>query len=248
MSEDIAGPVHYSRLRHIGRSPLHYYQAVTGPHEDTLGMRMGRLIHSLVLGGPFVVYEGTRRGKAWDEFATAHDGEEIVTVSEFDAAVPVAEAVTAHADAQRLLAGQRELALEWVAAGRKAAGRLDCLGSSFVTDLKSTTNSEPGWFGRHAVKMGYHAQLAWYMDGVEAAGLPAPQDAFIVAVEAKAPYAVVCYQLTPRALDMGRRTYRLWLERLAVCEQSNFWPGYVQSVTPLDVPEDETLWINGEEI
>ena len=96
--------------------------------------------------------------------------------------------------------------------------------------------------------MGYHAQLAWYMDGVEAAGLPAPHDGYIVAVESKAPYAVVCYQLTPRAFDMGRRSYRLWLEQLAVCEQSNFWPGYVQSVTPLDVPEDETLWINGEEI
>ena len=96
--------------------------------------------------------------------------------------------------------------------------------------------------------MGYHAQLAWYADGAKAAGLVLAPRCYVVAVEMKPPHVVTCLELTDRALDMGRRAYRLWWERLMVCERSDYWPGYVEGIAPLDVPEDETLWIDGEEV
>lgn len=242
------GAIHFSRLRLMAKSPAHYKAADEFPREDTLAMRIGRLIHAMVLGGTYHVWDGTRRGKAWDEFEVAHLGEEIVTRSEVETAEPVAAAVIAHFGASALLDGDRERRVEWALAGRSCAGRLDVLGAGFITDLKTTTNAEPGWFTRHAIGMGYHAQLAWYRDGVEAAGLPMPERVYVVAVETKPPYVVTPLELTDRAIDMGRRTYRLWFERLLVCEKSDFWPGYVQGVAPFDVPEDEALFIDGEEV
>ena len=238
-------PVHYSRLHLMAKSPAHYKAAETYPREDTLSMRIGRLVHSLVLGGDYVVYDGTRRGKAWDAFVAENEKRDIVTASEFATAEPVATAVKANDNAMRLLTGDLEIRREWSVAGRAVAGRLDCLGAGFVTDLKTTTNAEPGWFARQAIRMGYHAQLAWYLDG---AAFPTEARAFIVAVETTPPNVVTCFELSPRALDMGRRTYRLWMERLLVCEASDTWPGYVESIIPLDSPEDETLLIDGEEI
>jgi len=241
-------PVRFSLLKHIGRSPAHYRAALDGGREDTLAMRMGRLVHAMVLGGEYLVWDGTRRGKDWDRFEAEHLGQEIVTASEVEAAEPVAAAVAASELAAPLLDGCREQTIEWEIGGRKCQGRLDVLNAAFITDLKSTTNAEPGWFSRHATKMGYHAQLAGYADGAVAAGLAITPRCYVVAVEMKAPHVVTCLELTDRALDMGRRTYRLWWERLMVCERSDYWPGYVEGVAPFDVPEDEMLWIDGEEV
>ena len=241
-------PVRFSNLRLMAKSPAHYRAALDGEREDTLAMRLGRLVHALVLGGDYLVWDGTRRGKEWDRFAEENAGREIVTASELAQAEPVAAAVSASELAAPLLDGAHEQTIEWEIGGRKCQGRLDVLNAAFITDLKSTTNAEPEWFSRHGAKMGYHAQLAWYADGAKAAGLVIAPRCYVVAVEMKPPHVVTCLELTPHALDMGRRAYRLWWERLMVCERSDYWPGYVEGIAPLDVPEDETLWIDGEEV
>jgi hypothetical protein len=63
----------------------------------------------------------------------------------------------------------------------------------------------------------------------------------------------VVFKLTEQAVDMGRRLYRLWLEQLAGCIESNQWPGYAQSVVDFDVaPVDEEPFVligeDGEDI
>jgi hypothetical protein len=45
--------------------------------------------------------------------------------------------------------------------------------------------------------------------------------------------------LSDRTLDEGRRIYRAWFEKLMVCEATNEWPGYVQSVVDFDVMGDD---------
>jgi hypothetical protein len=244
----------FSRLKLMGRSPLHYanYADVV---KDSAAMRMGRLIHSIVLGGPApIIWDGgIRRGKAWESFLAGvpfDEQERVVSADEFATAEEVSWAVAASEIAQPLLQGIRERRIEWTVAGRACAGTPDVVAAdgSWLTDLKTTVNAEPGWFSRHASGMGYLAQLAWYADGLTAAGLAAPQSAFVVAVENKAPFAVTVFELTPRALDIGRRTYRLWLERLLICEKTGSWPAYAMSVIPLDIPEDVELLIDGEEV
>ena len=107
-----------------------------------------------------------------------------------------------------------------------------------MVELKTARTANPDWFRRDALRMAYHAQLAWYADGLRAARLADVHHAFVVAVESAPPFPVVVFELTPEALEHGRKLCRLWLEQLLVCEQSDHWPGYAQSVVPLDVDID----------
>ncbi len=239
-------PVRFSRLRHMSRSPAHYLASLTH-RADTPAMRTGRLIHALVLGGDFLVYDGERRGKAWTEFDAANSGREIYTATEHDRASVVADAIRANRLAMDLLEGEAERHIHWTGLnGRACSSRLDVLAATHVTDLKTSFVTEPGQFTRSALRMGYHAQLAFYLDAAAAIGSPR-KEAFIVAVETSPPYAIVTLRLTQRALDEGRKLCRIWMERLLGCEESNYWPGYVESTIDLDVPDDLELSFGEED-
>lgn len=248
--------VRFSLLKYMQRSPAHYREAVLNPTKPTAAMALGTLVHAHVLGSvrDIAVWDGARRGKAWEEFAEANSDREIVTMREVMEAERVALSVRASCEAQELFFSpgvQRERKIAWQIANRWCSGRPDAFGENWVVDLKTTTDASPAKFQHHAVRMGYAAQLAWYMDGLRAAGIAYPEQAFIVAVETKPPFVVQPYELTPDAIDLGRRTYRLWFERLRVCEDSNEWPGYVQGFAPIGAPEgteEFAISIDGEEV
>jgi len=232
-------PVRFSRLKLIARSPAHYASATV---EETTAMERGSAVHSLLLGGsPVLAWEEgrPRRGKDYDAFVADNPGALILTATEFGKAHAIAESVKRNPLACKVLDGAREYEASWKFGTRACAGRIDVLGASWVTELKITASSDPFKVMYQALRMGWFAQLPWYMDGVMAAGLGTPDSAYIVAVEPAAPFAVTVLRLTDRALDQGRRTYRGWLERLLVCEQSNEWPPYAQSVVELDVPDND---------
>jgi xanthine/CO dehydrogenase XdhC/CoxF family maturation factor len=210
-------------------------------------MLFGSLVHALVLGGDYVVFGGERRGNAWTEFEQCNAGRMIVTMKELAKAEKVASAVKRNEDAVKWLDGQRERDLEWTAYGVKCGGRVDVIGKRWVTELKTTQSADPMRFPNQALRMGYHAQLAWYREGARQLGHMI-EDAVIVAVETVEPFAVTVFQLTPRALEEGHKLNALWMERARVCRESNFWPAYTQTITPLDVPEDVELTIDGEDI
>lgn len=171
----------------------------------------------------------------------------IVTVKEYEQARRCADAVMSHELAGPLLTGQTEVPLEWRYLGRDCAGQIDVIGSSFLTDLKTSACSEPSWFTRQTFKMAYHAQLAWYAEGARQNGYD-PRELHLVAVEPRKPYAVTCFRLTDRAIEDGERLLRYWMERLAVCEQADVWPAYSGAMVDLDVAEDvELIWPGDEE-
>lgn len=240
--------LHWSELKKMGKSPAHFRAAFEEPGGQSSAMLLGSFTHHLVLGGEgFVVYEAERRGNAWKAFQAAHAGKMIVTEKEFQQGNRVAQAVRADPVAAPLLKGRREQFLTWQSMGRTCGGTLDVIGPDCIVDLKTTSVAEPGWFARQALRLGYHAQLAWYLDGAIANGIPAFR-CWIVAVETAAPFAVTVMRVTPRALDEGRKLIRLWMERVAQCEAANTWPGYVQSAVDLDMAEEANLLIDGEEV
>jgi exodeoxyribonuclease VIII len=214
-------------------------------------MAVGSAVHALVLehGDGIVRFDGTRRGKEWLAFQEAHSQETILTASEWEQAVQMAGAVTAHSRAAELLIGVHELAIEWDIGDRECMGRLDSIRPEGApVELKTAADASPRGFQRAAEKFDYFAQLAWYIDGQRAANPTAPDgdDAYIVAVESKPPYVVQTFAVSSHAINVGRRTYRLWLEQLAVCEASGEWPGYQESDVILDLPEDVELQIGDE--
>jgi hypothetical protein len=240
-------PLRFSVLKCMSRSPAHALYAATHPSPDTPAMRRGRLAHSVFLGKNIpTVFPGDRRGKLWADFKEAHDGEDIVTTEEFEGAGAMAAALHSHSEARHLLMGQRERTVLFDFAGRPCRGTPDVFSDLHLADLKTTQDASPMRFPWTAARLGYHAQLAWYKDGLKAAGVADPKELSIVAIESKPPYAVAVFRLTERAEDFGRRQYRTWLEEFLNCEKSGVWPGYIEGV--LDAPEDaiELIGSDGE--
>jgi hypothetical protein len=246
-------PVRISDLKRIGQSPAHYRAAVesTGSY-----LSKGSAVHSVLLGGQSVTYydrvtesgkAAPRNGQHWEKFKADHQDCLILSRDEYDQTAGMVEAVRACPEAMRVLDGVKEQTLTWDISGRACRGTPDVRSDQYVTELKTTRSSDPRRFMWDAIKMGYYAQLAWYLDGAVKARAGTPDAAFVVAVESTAPYVVTVFRVTERALEQGRRTYRLWFERLMACEEADEWPGYVQSVVPLDVPDNEETVFGEEE-
>lgn len=228
----------------MGRSPLHYAAATV---DETMAMEKGSAVHSLVLGGqPVIAWTKKseagnacpRRGKDYDAFEADHPGALILTPDAFGEAHAIAEAVKANPLAMSRLDGDHEVELSWRFGTRHCAGRIDSLGK-YLTELKVTNSADPRQVMWQAIKMGWGAQLAWYLDGRAASGVIVAELPRIVAVEPKAPYAVTVFKLTDHALDVARRTYRLWFEQLRVCEDTGEFPPYAQGEVELDVPDND---------
>lgn len=241
---------HFHDLKRFSRSPAHYLAGLGVEGEDTAAFRFGRLVHCLVLGGPVHIFEGARRaGKDWEAFIADKNERDVYKQSEVDAARKVADAVKSNPLAAPMLDGAHEVPASWTMYGRKVATRgIDICNPKFICDLKTTNNAEPFTFQRGGLRYGYHAQCAMYVDAARDMGLDVTE-AYVIAVETQAPYAVTVHHLTPRILEEGRKLVRSWIERLRACEEANEFPSYVQSVVDWDVAEDSFgLIIDGEEI
>lgn len=245
------GRVHHSSLREMRRSPLHYRHRIECPREaDTRAMLIGAAGDALIFGGrKVVIYEGkVRRGKEWDAFEAAHEGDIICNQAEHDAASGAAFAVLSDAvsgpivkapgtEAQRVLAWE-SWGLECGAGipGPGGRGGFDLLGQGFVTDLKITNDASPRALERQIWAMGWVTQMAFYVDGCKALGM-GPMDARLICVEATAPHPVTVLELSPEVIDFARRSLSRWTEMLKACEASDAWPAYVQESVEVLLPE-----------
>ena len=241
-------PVRYSRLRLMAQSPAHYLE---GTVEQTRCMEQGSAVDHLVFCTKTVLaYPGkVRSGKEWKSFKLDHPEREfcVVTGSEYAEARAIAAAVKADKRAMRILRGEHQKEIFWKFCGRDCVSHLDNLGKdgAWVAELKVSQTSNPFRFRWHALKMMYHAQLGFYEMAAEFENKKAPRAHFIVCVESTAPHVVTVFKLTHKAVELGKRSCRAWMERLLQCEAANFWPGYSQSIVPLDGPEDEILESEG---
>ncbi len=74
-----------------------------------------------------------------------------------------------------------------------------------------------------------------FMEGARANGYTA-DELYIIGVESSAPYPVTVLKLTDDMIELGRKTYRLWLEKLRVCLDSDVWPGYTRTIVDFAAP------------
>lgn len=247
--ERMLAPVRFSRLKYIAQSPAHYIHEVTNPRGPSVAMRRGSYTDALLFEttAAWAVFEGSRRGKAWDAFELANTTKQTITQAEVEPCMEMARSLRRNREAMELLGdGVRQQTLGWKFLGRECAGTPDVRNASRVVDLKTTRSADPRRFVRDGLFRAYHAQLAWYLDAVSLCGVGKPSEAYIVAVESTPPHPVTVLRLTDNAIDAGRRACRLWLERLIACEQADHWPGYVECSVDFDV-ETEVELTFGEE-
>lgn len=238
--------VRWSHLKRMAKSALHYRAAVDGLFGgETRALRLGRALHSMLIepdtfNGEWVCWAGQRRGKKWEDFAEANADRSILTWTEMSFVTNAAAAVRRHRVALEYLGGARELFVTWLdeETGLRCKARIDLLAADRLVDLKSSAAIDPFSFGRLAARLGYHAQLAFYLDGLVANGVVIQPEPILIAVEMAIPFDVVPYELSLPVMEAGRREYRRLLLQVAECEARGEWPGRSPaSLVQLEIPD-----------
>ena len=247
-------PVRHSHNKAMSLSPAHCLAAIRRDEGDeTMVQRLGSGCHAIVLGNPVIRFDGRRAGKAWDEFADKHADKTILNARAWQEAQAMASAIVMHREAMAILCDGTivEQTIEWHWLGRKCTSRPDARGTHHLAELKTARTSNPAWFVRDALRMHYHAQCAFYDEAQFQTSGTRYSNVYIVAVEKTAPYPVTIFRVEDRALEVGRRLIRLWMEMRLACEAADEWPAYAQSIVPLDMPPEEESFaveIDGEAI
>ncbi len=204
-------PIRFSALKQFAKSPAHYAAHLRQEQATTGAMDIGSAADLMILGTQRVVaYPGpVRRGKEFEAFKAANSDALIVTQAEYVKANGIAQAVLDAPVAGLLIAGERQRTIEWKMNGRECRGTPDIINhyARRITDLKTSETSDPRRFPWKMRNFAYHAAMAWYLDGLQLAGLDV-SEAFLVAVEQAPPHVVTVFRLTEHVLDLGRRLYR----------------------------------------
>jgi hypothetical protein len=250
---DALPAINWSSLKHIGVSPFDYQWHRQHPVPRKPAFIFGGAVHCAILepekfDARYAVFDGTRNAKhkEWQAWQAEHPGVESLKSHELARVKAIAKSVMDHRVAKELLkGGRREEPQTWVdeATGLACKGRFDYVRPEFVLDLKSSHNPAPARFERDALAYGYGGQVAFYHDGATRLRLiDGRTRPFIIAVQSKAPFHVVAFQLEPETLEAGRALYRSLLRRLIECTEANYWPGLAPELQPLRLPP----WAEGQ--
>ena len=250
--------INFSNLKHMRSSPLHYRHKLEAGDDPALAEKLAvfRAIHTLVLE-PFMFEQDyavcdmrrDKRTKKYQEFLAANEGKSILSVTEHEQALAVAEAVNDHKWLQWILSldGTRtEQVLVWddTTAGA-CKGKADIVHYSpeeglIVADLKTTQSTDAHRLCATAGRAGWHLQFAHYLQGAARHyGVKLNEvryRAFTVAAEATAPHDVSVVEWGGPTLDAGFITHRSLLDQVAECERNQAWPGRA-SIQSLDLPD-----------
>lgn len=197
------------------RSPAHYVARKLNPKEPTAAMKMGTIVHSLILEPEKVKDEiavmprfdrrTTIGKKAAEEFENDHGHKLIIDESSWQRANNIADAVRANPIVRaNLIDGHAEATMIWDQYGVPCKARVDYLTGSAMFDIKTCQDASPEGFARQIAAFQYHIQAAHYANGYrEIVGWELDRFVFI-AVESEAPHATGVYTLDPRSLQSGR--------------------------------------------
>lgn len=220
-----------SSLKRILVSPAHF----KAERADSDNLKFGRLYHELTLTPRqfkkcWAVWDGIRRGKAWEAFQEENAAKDICTAKEHKDAAAIAKAVRQCDIGKEYIkgVGHNEVSLVWQETVDGMPLTLKCRLDRFdgrAIDLKGTTASNKEEFAREAARYHYEMQAAFYMRGVEhALGVQLAHDEFVFVVVEKATRIVSAYWLPEDAIHYGRQKVDHALRRYVDCVRKKSWP------------------------
>lgn len=240
-----------SSLNNMSKSEAHYKHNLTNPMESTPAMVFGSLFHCEVLETAEVedryivapkIDKRTKVGKAeYAQFSIEAEGKIIVSADDMVKSKEMHQSLLNHPVACDLIgrSGENEQAIfsEDKDTGILKRGKLDriCQNTNMIIDLKSSADASPQGFQKSVFNYNYHCQSAYYLDLATEQGLDIEKMIFVV-VEKTAPFNVAVYELCPYSLEIGRRTYKDNLNKLANCEMSDTWAGYSSEIETIETP------------
>jgi hypothetical protein len=210
---------------------------------------IGSAVHDLVLGdGSLVVHVPVKdwKTKAAQEKrdAALAEGKYPLNDAEHAQAQAMADSLRGHPSvAKHLAAGHTEVAIEGVdpVTWAPMKARLDILDveARVIMDPKTSATLEPGEFGTHAWRHGYHMAAAHYIEmAAQATDTDPAEWTFLFAVvEKTAPYLTFVTELDIDSMDLGRRDRADGIAKYLECERTDKWPGYTTDVITTRLPK-----------
>jgi exodeoxyribonuclease VIII len=199
----------YSALTQFAKSPNHLLSYWAKDFEPTPAMLFGSLLHKMILepetfSEQYAVYEGTRRGKIWEEFKAVNNQKDIVTAKEYNHAYKTYKKATSNEIFRSLLmqVGETEKSIEWQFEGVNYRGFVDMVGDGFIADIKTTVDAGSK-FERDLWYNDYSLQAVMYLKNFK------PNTKYyIIAVEKGEPYNVQVYELGAELLEKAEARYK----------------------------------------
>lgn len=233
-----------SAIKQGRTSMLHMHNYLNAPRtEATPAMVWGSIVHLAILeperlSREVVYWNESKRTKAYKEFKAEHEDKYIITDEEADNLKRMTESVYSHPEAQTLLnESSKEVSLFADGNYGKGKARVDAMDSGMICDLKTTSAIHPIQFQQQAWKLGYFTQMGWYAEMYEACNGHAP-DAYIIALESKAPFDVMFLELTSSALRHGREEALKIAKLYHITEMTECtYNGVCDGIQPLNLPE-----------
>ncbi|MBL4809042.1 MAG: PD-(D/E)XK nuclease-like domain-containing protein [Phycisphaerales bacterium] len=241
-----------SGLDLIHKAPAKYYERYLNQNraseKRTEYFVEGSAFHTIILEpelfkNEFVVHlpfkgEGSRKQK--ERLISMNPGKDLILMETYNTVNYMRDAVMNHPIAGELFNdGFAERVFNWIdpATGVKCKCKPDWFNTKrkCTVDLKSTDDASNSSFVRSSFKYRYHVQSPFYIDGLKNNGINS--DSFIfVAVEKEPPYLVNVFYSPKDSMDFGREEYLNDLEIYKECKLNNEWPGYGDTITPLELP------------
>lgn len=242
--------LHFSGLKHIDKTELHFRHNELHEREDTDDFLIGRATHAIVLQDIQPKHwDGRRAGKAYEEAVAENDGEDLLNATQYNLVMRMAESVSNSRLAQDILrrCPIRERAIEFERRGFDCAGRVDAYGQEDQAELKTDKSVAPYRFKKTAHWNRYPEQMCWYDEGLGTkfdGEYTKFRNNYIIAVEKVGPvYPVAVFRITPLRLLQAHDRIEGWLDRLERSRREKFYPGWDGSVHDIDCE----IITNGEE-
>lgn len=241
-----------SDLDLIAKSPLHFHYAKNNPQEPTPAMRFGSAFHAFLLERdtfneryvtePEGINRRTNAGKEeYEAFLTEAKGKEIISKDDLLLIEGMTASVFKHDKASKLLAhGEAEQSFFFNTPIGEIKGkcRPDWItkGTNILCDVKTSIDASPQAFAKSIANFNYHKQAAYYLDGTKEFTGNTTNFVFIV-VEKTPPFAVACYVIEDRAIELGRTKYLENLVAYHYCLENEQWGGYSSEIEEIFLPE-----------
>ncbi|WP_406227442.1 PD-(D/E)XK nuclease-like domain-containing protein [Streptomyces anthocyanicus] len=205
---------------------------------------LGHAAHLYVLGeGPeleVIDFPDWRKKDAQIQRDEAYlAGKVPLLTKDHDMVQAMADAIRQHPIAGPLFtpgSGVAEQSIYWIdpATGVRCRVRPDWRRGPIICDYKTIKDASPDTISRAIKDRAYHQQDAFYIDGVEAAGLAPDGARFVFVFQSKiAPYLVTVRELVDQDRDIGRARNQRALRIYADCAATDTWPDWTGPVTEI---------------
>lgn len=200
--------------------------------------------------------QGHRRGKAWQDFAAAHEGKTLLTEKEyherFDGYESALKNVHDHECAKRILFAEtatwsRRFIWQCFETELPLKGELDLVDEAggIVCDVKTAADVDPDSFQRAVFAWGYDIQAAHYLDALRRSYGETDWVYCWVVIRNKPPYNVEVYEASTELLNVGEERRLQRLRFFNDCVTTGRWATATHGISSVLFPPRYMEKVNG---